>query len=83
MCALYKAYTGERARKAIGDRIQAPSYLSRVDHHWKIRARKQRRDIGKYSFLNRSITDWIQLPEVEIGASHSKNHIFKTRVREV
>jgi len=26
MCALYKAYTGERARKAIGDRLEAPSY---------------------------------------------------------
>ena len=42
MCALYKAYTGERAWKAIGNRLQEPSYLSRVDHHWKIRARKQR-----------------------------------------
>ena len=53
MCALYKAYTGERAWKTIRDRLQAPSYLSRVDHHWKIRARKQRTDIGKYSFVNR------------------------------
>jgi len=56
MCALYKAYTGERAWKAIGDRLQSPSYLIRVDHHWKIRARKQRTDIGKYSFVNRYIT---------------------------
>jgi hypothetical protein len=42
MCALYKAYTGERAWKAIGHRLQAPSYLSRVDHHWKIRNRKKK-----------------------------------------
>ena len=83
MCALYKAYTGERAWKAIGDRLQAPSCLSRVDHHWKIRTRKQRTDIGKYSFVNRSITDWNQLPEGAIGTSHGKNHIFKTRVRKV
>ena len=83
MCALYKAYTGERAWKAIGDSLQAPSYLSRVDHHWKIRARKQRTDIGKYSFVNRSITDWNQLPEGVIGTSHGKKHIFKTRVRKV
>jgi len=72
-----------RAWKAIGDRLQAPSYLSRVDHHWKIRARKQRTDIGKYSFVNRSITDWNQLPEGVIGTSHGKTHIFKTRVRKV
>jgi len=63
ICGLYKAYTGEGAWKAIGDRLQVPSYLSRVDHLWKIRARKQRTDIGKYSFVNRSITDWNQLPE--------------------
>jgi len=83
MCALYKAYTGERAWKAIGDRLQAPSYLSRVDHHWKIRARKQRTDIGKYSFVNRSITDWNQVPEGAIGTSHGKTYILKTRVRKV
>ena len=70
MCALYKAYTGERAWKTIGDRLEAPSYLSRVDHHWKIRARKQRTAIGKFSFVNRSITDWNLLPEVSIGNSH-------------
>jgi len=57
MCALYKVYTGERAWKAIWDRLQAPSYLRRVDRYWKIRARKQRTDIRKYSFVNRSITD--------------------------
>ena len=83
MCALYKTYTGKRAWKVIGDRLQAPSYLSSVDHHWKIRARKQITDIGKYSFVNRSITDWNQLPEVAIGTSHGKIHIFKNRVRKV
>jgi hypothetical protein len=83
MCALYKAYTGERAWKAIGDRLQAPSYLSRVDHYWKIRARKQRTDIGKYSFVNRTITDWNKLPEGAIGTSQGKTHIFKMRVRKV
>jgi hypothetical protein len=82
MCALYKAYTGERAWKATGNMLQAPSYLSRVDHHWKIGARKQRTDIGKYSFENRSITDWNQLSEGAIGTSHGKTHIFKTRVRK-
>ena len=83
MCALYKAYNGERAWKAIGGRLQAPSYLSRIDHHWKIRTRKQRTDIGKYSFVNRSITDWNQLPEVVRGTFRGKTHIFKRRVRKV
>ena len=30
-------------------------YLSRVDHARKIRDRKQKTDIGKYSFVNRTI----------------------------
>ena len=66
--------------KAIGDRLQAPSYLSRVDHNWKIGATKQRTVIGKYSFVNRSITDWNQIPEGAIGTSHGKTHIFKMRL---
>jgi len=83
MCELYKAYTGERAWNAIGGRLQAPSCLSRVDHYWKIRARKQITVIGKYSFVNRSIFDWNRLPEGAIGTSHGKMHIFKTRVRKM
>jgi len=65
------------------DRLQAPSYLGRVDHYWQIRARKQRTDNGKYSFVNRSITEWNRWPEGATGTSHGKTHIFKTRVRKV
>ena len=46
ICALFKACTGERTWKAIGDRLKGPCYLSRDDHGGKIRARKQRTDIG-------------------------------------
>jgi hypothetical protein len=65
------------------DRLQAPNYLSRVDHNWKIRARKQRTDISKYSFVNRTITDWNQLTEGEIGALTSNTCSFRKRVRKV
>jgi hypothetical protein len=54
ICALFKAYTGERAWKAICDTLQRPCYLSRVDQDRKIKSRKQRTDIGKYSFVNRT-----------------------------
>jgi hypothetical protein len=83
MCALYKAYTSERAWKAIRDRLQAPSYLSRVDRYWEIRARKQRTDIRKYSFVNRTITDRNKLPEEAMRTFQGKTHIFKTWVRKV
>jgi hypothetical protein len=83
MCALFKGYTGERAWKAIGDRLQAPSYMIGVDHNWKIRARKQRTDVGKYFFVNRTITDWNQLTEREIGALTGNTYSFRKRVRKV
>jgi hypothetical protein len=83
LCALYKAYNGERAWEDIGDRLQAPYYLSRVDHCWKLRERMIRTDVGKFSFVNRTIAEWNQLPEWAIGASPVKTHTFRKRVRKV
>ena len=57
--------------------------MSRVDHKWKIRARNQRTDVGKYSFVNRTITDWNQLTEGEKGALTSNTYSFRQRVRKV
>ena len=57
LCALFKAYCAEWAWKAIGDRLRRAYYLSGVDHFRKIRDRKQRTDIGNYSFVNRTINN--------------------------
>jgi hypothetical protein len=83
MRALYKAYNGDRAWKYIGGRLYVPYYLSRGDHYWKIGARKQRTDVRKFSFVNRTIADWNQLPEGVTGFSPVKIHIFSKRVRKV
>jgi hypothetical protein len=77
--ALYKAYSGERACKAISDRLQRPRYLSRVDHVRKIRSRRPRTDIGKYSFVNRTIQDWNQLPAEVLGTLPCKPNTLKKR----
>jgi len=55
--ALFKAYSAEPAWKPIGDRLQRPHYLSRVDHERKIRIRRQRTDVWKYSLLIRTIVE--------------------------
>jgi len=81
-CAIFKAYSEEQAWKAIHDRLQRPFYLSRVDHVQKIRDRKQRTDIGKYSFVNRTIKNWNQLPENALGTFPCKPTIFRKRVRK-
>jgi len=61
ICASFKDYTGERAWKAVRDRLQGLCYLSRDYHDHNIWARKQRKDIGKCSFVNRTINLWNQL----------------------
>jgi len=54
----------------------ARAYLSRVYDVRKIRDRKQRADIGKYSFVNRTIKNWNQLPAEALWTSPCKPKIF-------
>ena len=82
MRALSKTNTGDRAWNATGVRLQAPRFLSKVDHYWKNQSQKPRTDIGEYSSVNRPFTDWHQLPKCAIGNSHGKMHIFKMRFRQ-
>jgi hypothetical protein len=83
ICALFKSYSAEQAWRAIGDRLQRPQYLSRVDHGRKIRSRRQRTDIGKYSFVNRTIQDWNHLPAEVLGTLSCKlNTLRKGKERD-
>jgi len=83
VCSLFKAYSGKRTWKAVGNRLQGPWYLSSDDRDRKIMARKQRKDIGKYSFVNRTIKIWNQLPAEVLATFPSRSHIFKNRVSRV
>ena len=83
ICAVFKAYSGEWAWKAIGDRLQRHNYLSRVDHERKISNRRQRTDIVKYSFVNRTFRLWNRLPAGILGTLPSKPNAFRKRVRKV
>ena len=83
MCTLFKAYTGRRAWKAIGNRLVKSCYLSRGDHNRKIRTRKQRTDVGKYAFVNRIIKNWKQLPEGLLASFPCKLNTFRKRVKDV
>ena len=80
LCALFKAYSGERAWNGIRDRLWRACYLSRVDHVRKIRDRKQGSDIGKYSFVNRTIKNWNQLLVEALETFPCKPKIFRKRV---
>jgi hypothetical protein len=82
LCALFKAYSDERAWKAIHDRLRRRYCLSRVDHVRKIRDRMQRTDIGKYSFEIRTIKNLKQLSAEALGTLPCKFKIFINRVRK-
>jgi len=56
--------------------------LSRIAHVRKIRDRKQRMDIGEYSFVNRTIKNWNQLLPETLGSFPCKLKIFRKRVRK-
>ena len=59
------------------------NYLSSADHVRKIRNREQKTDIGKYSFVNRTIKNWNQLPAEALGTSSCKPKIFRKRFRKL
>ena len=81
ICALFKAYAGRRAWKAIADRLLKLCYLSRDDHNQKIRIRKQRADVGKYSFINRAIKSWERLTAGLLASFPCKLNMFRKRVK--
>ena len=76
LCNLYKAYTGQRAWKDIGVRLEEPEYRGRKDHEHKIRMRASRRDVGKFSFANRTIPEWNELALKEYPKSVSDLRIL-------
>jgi hypothetical protein len=49
----------------------------------KIRTKKQRTDVGKYSFVNKAIKRWKQLPAGLIASIPYKLNTFRKRVKNV
>ena len=82
LCARCRAYWGERAWEAIRDRLRGPYCLSGVGHVRKIRDRKQRTDIGRYSLVNRTIQNWNQLRAETLGTFPCKPKTFRNGVRK-
>jgi hypothetical protein len=60
-----------------------PCYLCRVDHGKKSRSRMPRTDIGKYSFVNRTIQFWNKLPADAVGTLSCKLSNVRKMVRKV
>jgi len=79
LCALFKAYCG--AWEAIRDRLRRPYYLSRVDRVRKIRDKKQRTDIGKYSLQIRPLKTGTNYLQKRYELSLVNRKVFRKKVR--
>ena len=80
--AFFKAYCGERAWKAIRDRLQRCFCLNSVDRVQKMRDRKQRNNIGNCSFANWTIKNCNELPAEALGTFPCKQKASRNRDRE-
>jgi len=83
MCDIFKAHTGGRAWKAVGDRFIKQFYLRREDHNRKIRTKKQRKCVGEYSYVNRTIKRWKQLHAGLLASFPCKLNTFRWRDKNV
>ena len=73
----------QQAWKAIGDRLLKPCYLNRDYHNYRMWTRKQRTDVGKYSFINRTINSWNQLLAGLLASFPCKLNTFRKWVKNV
>jgi hypothetical protein len=74
---VFKTYIGGWAWQSIGDRLKGPCNLSREELDSKTKDLKQRTDIGKYCYVNRTIKLWNQLPAEALATFPCKPHIFR------
>ena len=74
---------GDGLGNAIGDRRLKPCYLIRDDHNRKIRTRKQRTDVSKYSFVSGTVKSWNQLPTGLLVYILCKINMFTKGVKNV
>ena len=91
-CVWKHTYTHTHTHTYTHQRVQAWSHSNVTLNIWKPAGKfrslmlkgnmSQRTDIGKYSFVNRTIKLWNQLPAEALATFHCTSHIFRKRVRK-
>ena len=74
-------FQGIHQGKAIEIRLLKQCYLSRNEHNQKIRTTKERTDVGKYFFVNRTIKSWNQLTAGLLASFPCKLNTFRKKVK--
>ena len=82
LCGMFRIMSGERAWKEFGKDIAKPSFVGKNDHQFKIKCRSQRTNAKQFSFLNRTIMDWNDLPAKLFEPFPKNLHIFKKLLKK-
>lgn len=80
LCAMFNTYTNQPAWRELNKRLEKPTYISRVDHPFKVKGRPQRTNYGKYSFINRGVDNWNALPAAVLEPFPKHIGVFKRRM---
>ena len=80
---IYKTFTAKPSLKELNNKLREPDYIGRNDHKHKIATLKQRTDICKFSFLNRGIVEWNNLPEEVFEPFPPSCNVFLNRIKRV
>jgi len=83
ICALYKVYSGELFWNATGAYYKGHTFWAELIMTGKFLNRKQRTDVRKYSFVNRTIQLWNKLCMNALANFPFKTNTFSKRFRIV
>jgi Reverse transcriptase (RNA-dependent DNA polymerase)/Endonuclease-reverse transcriptase len=81
LCAMYSVQHGSRGWAELNSLTQKATYLGRNDHDLKLRVVGSNLDVGKYSFLNRTVRDWNGLPSDIVMVESRK--LFRKEVEKL
>lgn len=78
LCKLFKASRDFPGWGEITSFLQRGIYKGRGDHDWKFKRDIIKTDVGKFSFINRTVSEWNLLPESTVkkdGLIHFKSSL--------
>ena len=80
LCGMHKIVNQTRGWEELSEKIQLNTRVGRGDHVKKLTINQVNTDVGKYSFLNRTVKSWNALEE-EVALTKGARQ-FRTRAEK-
>ena len=82
LIGLYQAYGGKQTWKEMRDRLKSLDFVDKNDHSYKVYIDASKKDVGKYSFLSRTVKEWNELLEVILNPFPRTHKILRQRIEQ-